>query len=78
MAEVVRMWKGYQTKRHGIAWQEGFFDHRIRSKGSEEEKADYIRMNPVRAGLVTRPENWPYVLPASAHPSARPEDSPYL
>lgn len=60
---VVRMWKGYQTKKLSIIWQTGFFDHRLRSDESEEEKTDYIRRNPVRAGLVVKPEDWPYVWP---------------
>ena len=60
---VIRMWKSYQTKTLGIEWQSGFFDHRLRSDESEEEKANYVRMNPVRAGLVARTEDWPYVWP---------------
>lgn len=63
LPNVVRMWKGYQTKKLSINWQTGFFDHRLRSNESEQEKADYIRMNPVRAGLVARPEDWHYVWP---------------
>jgi putative transposase len=78
LGTVARMWKGYQTKRLGIGWQEGFFDHRIRSNESAGEKRDYIRMNPVRAGLVASVEDWPYVLVAGVRPAARPEDSPYL
>ncbi len=57
---TVRAWKSYQTQRIGIAWQSGFFDHRIRDGASLDEKAAYIRMNPVRAGLVPRPEDWPW------------------
>ena len=57
---TVRAWKSYQTQRIGIAWQSGFFDHRIRDLSSLDEKASYIRMNPVRAGLVPRPEDWPW------------------
>jgi REP element-mobilizing transposase RayT len=41
-------------------WQAEFFDHVLRSSESYEEKWDYVRMNPVRAGLVSRPEDWPY------------------
>lgn len=63
LPDVVRMWKGYQTKSHGISWQTGFFDHRLRSGESEQQKTDYIRMNPVRAGLVVQPEDWPYYWP---------------
>ena len=41
-------------------WQEGFFDHLLRSSESYSEKWDYVRMNPVRAGLSKSPEEWPY------------------
>jgi len=41
-------------------WQHRFFDHVLRSKGSYAEKWEYVRQNPVRAGLVMRPEEWPY------------------
>lgn len=58
---TITAWKSYQTKQLGVTWQPGFFDHRIRSNESLEEKARYIRLNPVRAGLVTATEDWPYV-----------------
>jgi REP element-mobilizing transposase RayT len=76
MPDVIMQWKGYQTKSHGLKWQAGFFDHRLRSGESEQQKADYIRQNPVRAGLVGTAEDWPFVWPRTF--SARPEDSPYL
>ena len=41
-------------------WQEGFFDHLMRSEESYSQKWDYVRMNPVRAGLCERPEQWSY------------------
>ena len=41
-------------------WQAGFFDHVLRSDESRSEKWEYIRMNPVRAGLLTNPSDWPY------------------
>lgn len=44
----------------GRAWQDGFFDHLLRSGESYSEKWNYVRMNPVRAGLVERPEDWPF------------------
>jgi putative transposase len=45
----------------GIQWQRGAFDHRIRNKDSYVEKWEYILLNPVRAGLVTHQDFWPYV-----------------
>jgi REP-associated tyrosine transposase len=41
-------------------WQRGFFDHVLRSEESYDEKWNYVRDNPVRAGLVRVPEDWPY------------------
>jgi len=41
-------------------WQEGFFDHLLRSSESYSQKWDYVRLNPVRAGLSRTPECWPY------------------
>ena len=43
-----------------FTWQTGYFDHVLRSDESAAEKWDYIHMNPVRAGLVKHPEDWPY------------------
>jgi len=41
-------------------WQPGFFDHLLRHSESYAEKWDYVWRNPVRAGLVAKPEDWPY------------------
>ncbi len=41
-------------------WQEGFFDHLLRSGESYGEKWDYVRQNPVRAGLVLHADDWPF------------------
>jgi putative transposase len=41
-------------------WQPGFFDHLLRSDESYAQKWEYVRQNPVRAGLVTCAEDWPY------------------
>jgi REP element-mobilizing transposase RayT len=37
-----------------------FFDHIVRNQQDFEETLEYIRMNPVRRGLVKNPEDWPY------------------
>lgn len=41
-------------------WQEGFHDHKFRTPESEQRKWEYVCLNPVRAGLVKRPEEWRY------------------
>ncbi len=40
-------------------WQEGFFDHVLRSGESYSAKWEYVRLNPERAGLCARSEDWP-------------------
>jgi REP element-mobilizing transposase RayT len=41
-------------------WQPGFFDHVLRSGENYGEKWQYVSMNPVRAGLCEKPEDWPW------------------
>jgi len=41
-------------------WQPGFFDHVLRSDESYAEKWNYVRDNPVRAGLVAIADDWRY------------------
>jgi REP element-mobilizing transposase RayT len=41
-------------------WQKGFFDHVLRSHESYSQKWEYVRDNPVRAGLVRKWEEWAY------------------
>lgn len=61
MSKTVADWKRWLAVRAGVGWQEGFFDHRLRVEESFEEKAHYLRTNPVRAGLVNDGEVWPYL-----------------
>jgi hypothetical protein len=42
------------------AWQRSGFHHRLRHARQYEEKWAYVRENPLRKQLVTRPEDWPY------------------
>ena len=39
-------------------WQKTFFDHVLRNSESYGEKWEYVHANPLRAGLVERPEDW--------------------
>src|SRR6266403_976962 len=48
---------------NGIAtphWQKDFFDHVLRSEESYEEKWEYVRLNPVRADLVDKADDWEF------------------
>ena len=60
--KVVASWKRFTSKYAKINWQRDFFDHRLRGDEGWREKSDYILQNPVRAGLIAKYEDWPYVL----------------
>jgi putative transposase len=42
-------------------WQKKFYDHILRRNDSPDDIAWYIWMNPVRAGLCQRPEEYPFL-----------------
>ncbi len=52
--------RGYSDRQlaHLPLWQREFFDHVLRSSESYSEKWNYVRDNPVRAGLVVSAEGW--------------------
>jgi REP element-mobilizing transposase RayT len=58
---TIKAWKHWTSYQLGIVWQRDFFEHRLRHDESRREKADYLLRNPVRAGLVNEPHEWPYV-----------------
>jgi len=41
-------------------WQDESFDHWVRNPGEFQKIRAYIERNPVVAGLVARPEDWPW------------------
>ena len=61
LAQRIAAWKGSTAKMLGVKWQQRFFEHRLRNDESLDEKAHYIKTNPVRAGLVAHAEAWPHV-----------------
>jgi putative transposase len=48
------------SRAKGRIWEEGFFDHVLRSNESYSQKWNYVRENPVREGLVKSAADWPY------------------
>src|SRR4030095_9854688 len=50
--------EGHFTVSPSLA--ERFFDHLIRHGESYSEKWEYVRQNPVRAGLVHQADDWPW------------------
>jgi REP element-mobilizing transposase RayT len=61
MKKVMANFKEIAAKQAGVAWQRDFFDHRLRTKDSFQDKAGYILMNPVRKGLIENHEQWSYI-----------------
>ena len=58
----IGFWKDRFAKTHpGTGtFQAGGFHHRLRDGENYSEKWQYVRENPMRAGLVMRPEDWQY------------------
>ena len=60
----VRYWKASVSKSVGAGegsfWQADFWDTQLRRHESYAAKWDYVRNNPVRAGLAAGPDDWPY------------------
>jgi putative transposase len=50
----------FPNEQRRALWQPGFFDHLLRNDESYAQKWEYVRQNPMRAGLVESPEDWPY------------------
>ena len=62
MSRIIGDWKRFHTRKHGIMWQEGYFDHRLRNDERGEQlsaKMNYIRQNPVAGGLCANGSDWP-------------------
>ena len=51
----------YSRRFHRRLWQEGYFERVLRDPDDACLIARYIVMNPVRAGLVASPCDYPYV-----------------
>jgi len=49
-----------QRGTEGEFWQSRFFDRALRTVQEFNEKVEYIHLNPVKAGLVRRPQDWPW------------------
>jgi REP element-mobilizing transposase RayT len=61
----VRYWKTLASRRwprpeQQPIWQLDFWDTQLRAGWHYDEKWEYVRQNPVRAGLVTEAAAWPY------------------
>lgn len=67
LSNIVKSWKGYSARRinvlHGASgrlWQPDYYDRRIRDDAHLAAAVAYVEDNPVKAGLVARPEDWAF------------------
>jgi REP element-mobilizing transposase RayT len=64
---LVTRWKSQSARlinrhlgRRGPLWMPDYWDRFIRDEDHWRRALEYIRMNPVRAGLVAKSEDWPW------------------
>ncbi|MCH7224724.1 REP-associated tyrosine transposase [Haloferula sp. A504] len=64
---IVQSWKRFSARqinrrleRSGIVWARDYFDRYIRDESHFNRTRAYIRNNPVKAGLCSEPEEWPF------------------
>jgi putative transposase len=67
LGEIVHSWKSFTVReinrrlgRSGGLWAADYFDRYIRDDTHLQATIDYIEGNPVKAGLVRCPEDWPF------------------
>jgi putative transposase len=67
LSGFLQAWKQWTSKRLKAelgfpppVWQEGFFDHILRSEESYAQKWKYVKENPVRAQLVNNADQWQF------------------
>jgi len=67
LSEILHSWKSYTASqvnrlfaRRGELWQRESFDRFIRDGEHFAAVTEYIEGNPVKAGLCSRPEHWPF------------------
>jgi REP element-mobilizing transposase RayT len=67
LSKIIQSWKSYTSKRandmlrhSGRFWQEDYFDRYIRDDDHFAAALAYVENNPVKAGLCSRPEDWPH------------------
>ena len=48
------------ARRSQVVWMREYWDRYIRNENHFKAAVDYIHQNPVKAGLASRPEDWPW------------------
>lgn len=65
LGKWVKYWKALVSKEWPVLdqqpiWQVDYWDRQLRCGEHYSEKWEYVRSNPVRAGLVECADNWPF------------------
>jgi REP element-mobilizing transposase RayT len=67
LSDVIRGWKSFSAKQinklrktSGSVWAPDYFDRFIRDRNHFSDAITYTEYNPVKAGLASRPEEWPH------------------
>ncbi len=67
LAAIMQSIKGYSARqankllgRRGQFWEPESYDHEVRNENEFWRIVDYVLKNPVKAGLVSRWNEWPY------------------
>jgi len=67
LADVVQAWKSVSSHlinrvegRKGPLWRREYFDRFMRSEEQYAWTVAYVENNPVAAGLVSQPQDWPF------------------
>lgn len=67
LSNIVKIWKGRSAfeinkmlGHRGSFWQRDYFDRYIRNERHLLAAIDYVHMNPVKAGLVNKSEDWEF------------------
>ncbi|HTL51192.1 MAG TPA: transposase [Planctomycetota bacterium] len=65
LQKIIQTWKSYTARRinrllshDGPVWQPEYWDRYIRDELHYFDAWEYLLQNPVKAGLVDRPEDW--------------------
>lgn len=80
LAKILQSLKGFTARqinshlgRKGAFWQDESFDHLVRNEEDWFDKFDYIHDNPVKAGLVKNPQDYPFSSLVTVHSNDRLE-----
>ena len=61
LADAMKRFKGrlsVELRRAGLAWQAGFYEHRMRADEERVSVFRYVFLNPYRKGLLQSDELW--------------------